>query len=511
MKRFVRNFLPILLLIVFTCWRTEAQQVRDTLATFRLEPKALKEDFQFLRRILTETHPGLYRYSSNEMMDKRLDSLSSLLNKPMMFYDYYLMLSWLIADIRCAHTHLMPLKNFEAYYVRGIKTFPLILFYTEGKYFVTLNGTTDTVIKPGFELLTINGRQIREIRSQLLNHLWADGYNETSKTKATTNAFFPLFYYLLVERPGSFEITFKDLNGEEGRIRVQAQTYAETEKFYQKNPVNREILAKYKSQNKLDRKNGWRMKVQKEENVAILRINGFGGGKNEEEARMKMQKFLDGCMKQLRQEKIQNLIIDLRFNGGGWDIQGVELFTYIMKSPARCYRRLHSVTDSSEFLRFSDLSPADRKNVKKELKREPDNTFSVREEFSPQLKMQSPKANGFKGRVYVLSNGGSGSTTSEFIAYSKSHGAITLIGEETGGAYEGGNGGSFLNFVLPHSKISIGTPLLYYDNEVTPPNQPGRGTMPDFSVPYNIEDVLKGFDTQLNFALKLIQKEGLNK
>ena len=149
--------------------------------------------------------------------------------------------------------------------------------------------------------------------------------------------------------------------------------------------------------------------------------------------------------------------------------------------------------------------------VNKELKREPDNTFSVQEEFSPQLKMQSPKANGFKGRVYVLANGGSGSTTSEFIAYSKSHGAITLIGEETGGAYEGGNGGSFLNFVLPHSKISIGTPLLYYDNEVTPPKQPGRGTMPDFSVPYNIEDVLKGFDTQLNFALKLIQKEGSNK
>jgi len=83
---------------------------------------------------------------------------------------------------------------------------------------------------------------------------------------------------------------------------------------------------------------------------------------------------------------------------------------------------------------------------------------------------------------------------------------VTIIGEETGGAYEGGNGGSFLHFDLPHSKISFGTPLLYYENDVVPPLLKGRGTMPDYPAPNKMDDLLKGSDTQLNFALALIRR-----
>ena len=384
-----------------------------------------------------------------------------------------------------------------------------MIFYTEDKYYVTINGTNDNTIKPGFELLSINGERIEMVRTKMLKYLWADGYNETGKTKATSEAYFPLFYYLFIARPESFNLVFKNLNGEEVKIVVPAQPFKETQKFFSKNPVNESILKIYGPKNKLDRKKGWRLQVLKKVDVAIMRINGFGGGKSEEEARGIMRHFLDGCMAKLEKDKIRNLIIDLRYNSGGWDIQGVELFTYLIKEPTRCYRRLHSVSDSSEFLKFSDLSSEDMKNVQNELKKEADGTFSIKEEFSPQLKLQSPKPNRFTGNILVLANGGSASTTSEFVAYTKSNKSAIIIGEETGGAYEGGNGGSYIHLELPNSKINVATPLLYYDNEVTEPIQKGRGTMPDFEVHSSLEEVLKGYDRPLNFALEFIKKQNI--
>jgi len=249
------------------------------------------------------------------------------------------------------------------------------------------------------------------------------------------------------------------------------------------------------------------LELSEKDNVAVLRIKSFGGGNNEEEARIKMRTFMDQSMKILHAKNVKNLIIDLRYNPGGWDIQGVELYTYLMNKPTRCYLRTHAITDSTEFLALSDLSPGDRANVKKELKKESDGTFSVREEFSDQLRIQDPKPNRFTGTVYILANGGSASTTSEFIAYVKSNESIILVGDETGGAYEGGNGGSYLHFTLPNSKMAIGTPLLYYNLDVKEVAQKGYGTKPDYYVPYKMESIVKGIDDQLSFALELIRKQ----
>jgi len=504
------TFASFFLILMVGLSPIQAQHSKDTLSDFILTPKELQEDFRFLKRILTETHPGLYRYSSNEKMDRKMDSLSALLNKPMTFYDFHLLLADLIASIRCAHTYLTPTKNLESYYVNHLKTFPFMIFFIEGKYFVTVNGTNNPSIEPGNELVTINGQAVLDIRAKMKKYLWADGYNEIFKNKAMNEVMFPLFYYLLIERPEVFNLVCKDNNGNKISLSVRAQPLKETLKNFRRNRVNKQILSVAGKRNKLDQKKGWRLDIRKEEAVGVMRITGFGGGENETEARLKMRIFLDGCMKQLSDAKIKDLILDLRYNGGGWDIQGVELFTYLIKEPMRCYRRLHSITDSTEFLKFSDLPPADRRKTKQELKREPDGTFSVQEEFSEQLKVQQPKSNRFKGNVYLLANGGSASTTGEFIAYTKSAHLATIIGEETGSAYEGGNGGTFLHFDLPHSKISVGTPLLFYENEVTPPSQKGRGTLPDFIVPNTMNDILKGYDTQLQFTLNLIKQSRAN-
>jgi C-terminal processing protease CtpA/Prc len=171
----------------------------------------------------------------------------------------------------------------------------------------------------------------------------------------------------------------------------------------------------------------------------------------------------------------------------------------------RYYARQHSITDSTEFLQFSDLSENDRKNVKQELAREADGTFTLKGDGKP----FTPKANRFRGKVYIVFNGRSASTTSEFLAVAHANRIGTFIGEESGGAYEGGNGGSFVHLSLPHSAIQVNTPLLYYDNAVGTPREKGRGTMPDYVVPFTIGSILNHTDEVGEFVKELIKKTKL--
>ncbi|RYF74500.1 MAG: peptidase S41, partial [Cytophagaceae bacterium] len=221
------------------------------------------------------------------------------------------------------------------------------------------------------------------------------------------------------------------------------------------------------------------------------------------------RQFMDKSMAQIAKKGAKNLVIDLRGNTGGWDSQGIELFTYLMKTDTAVpyYARQHSVTDSTEFLQFSDLSEADRKNVKQELIRENDGTFTLKQGSNTREPMRySAKPNRFKGRVYILMDGRSASTASEFLAVAHANNVGVFVGEESGGAYEGGNGSSFITLELPKSGIQVTTPLVYYRNAVPEPTQKGRGTMPDHTVPIPITDILNHTDSQRDRVKELIQQ-----
>jgi hypothetical protein len=495
------------LLICFLTQFTSFAQA-DNFKTRILTKEQMLEDFNFLRRVLQETHPALYRYTPKEVMQKKLDSLAGTLTRDMAFYDFYFTIVSLISDIRCAHTSATPTGNFGAWVQKQIRILPLEIHLIGDRMYAAATGTKDSSILSGYEILSINGRTPAMITKQIFDRLWADGFIESSRIAMITGLRFGVFYYMLVEQPDSFHLSVRDLQKKVREVTIPALSFDAISSQAYSNPVNKRIISLYKSRNEKERKKGWRLEIMKDPGVAYLRINGFGGGKNGEEAVEKMRKFMDKTIATLKKKKIQHLIFDLRNNGGGWDIHGVELFTYLMKdtTPVRYYRRKHTITDSSEFIKYSDLSPEDRANVKKELIPEADGTFTLKEEYTDDLKLQYPKPNRFTGNIYFLINGGTGSSASEFVAVAHSHRLGVFIGEESGGAYEGDNGGSFLHFDLPNSKIAVGTPLVYYHNGVNVPLQKGRGVIPDYPVSATIEDILNARDGQLEKALELIRK-----
>jgi C-terminal processing protease CtpA/Prc len=498
----MKHFFTLLLTLV--CLTTTAQDI-DSLKTKILQPSAMQADFKYLRRLLEETHPGLYRYNTKEQMNHKMDSLYGLLNAEMKFYDYYGLLASLIADIRCAHTTILPESDINKIFAK-CKTFPYWVYFIEGHVYTIAIGTGDTLVKPGFELLSINGQPIDSINQIIFKHLWGDGYISISRQRMLDQNFFPLFYYFFVAQQDTFLIKWRTPDRGTIETKTIAQTMPVSLKTLFKNPVNKKVLEAGSKENKLDQKNPWRIKVYKEHDAVVMRIRGFGGASNGDEAPRKMRDFMDASMKKIKSNNIGNLIIDLRHNGGGWDNQGEELFTYLIDTPAYYYRKFHTVTDSSEFLQFSSVSKEELANIKNKLIPEADGTFTVKEEYEPTLSIQHPKPNKFNGKIYFLIDGASASTTAEFLAVAHSNKLGVFIGEETGGNYTGGNGGQFISLTLPATKIQVGIPLLYYDNAVNKPLLEGRGTIPDYIVPYNIKDVLTGTDTQLNFTFDLINK-----
>ncbi|MFM7488041.1 MAG: peptidase S41, partial [Cytophagales bacterium] len=104
----------------------------DTLATKVLSAKQMQHDFIYLRRLLTETHPGLYRYTPKVKMQSKLDSIYNLLDRRLPFYEFYKIITVLVSDIRCAYTNALPSANFNGY-ISSIKSFPFFMFPIGGK------------------------------------------------------------------------------------------------------------------------------------------------------------------------------------------------------------------------------------------------------------------------------------------------------------------------------------------------------------------------------------------
>ena len=503
----MKIFLCLLVLLSFP---GNAQPRTDSLPTKILQPAAMQADFRYLRRLLEETHPGLYRYTLKAIMQAKMDSIASTLNQPLPFYSFFRSVAALIADIRCAHTHALPVKGWQKQYASNWKTLPFFMYPIQNRSYVIFNGTTDQTVKPGFELLSINGQSMAKIRELMYRYQWSDGYIQTAKDAALQGQLFALSYYWFIGQSDTYQLTFRSLSGDTVRFDAPAKPFGTWFKTATKNPVNKQMLAWY---NKNRPKHPWRLSFPNDlAQTASLRLDGFGvkGANDAQTAAARFREFMDESLAEIARKQARHLIIDVRNNGGGWDIQGVELFTYLMKSDTAVhyYSRHHTVTDSSEFLKFSDIPAAVLKTIKQQLIAEKDGTFTEKDDDdSPELGPQFSKPNRFRGKVYILMNGRSGSTTSEFLAVAHANQVGVFVGEESGGAYEGGNSGSFINLELPHSKIEVTTPLVYYNNAIGELRQKGRGTIPDHTVSATLDDILKNTDAQLEFVKRLIREE----
>lgn len=121
--------------------------------------------------------------------------------------------------------------------------------------------------------------------------------------------------------------------------------------------------------------------------------------------------------------------------------------------------------------------------------------------FAGLKKPLKPAENSYSGKVFVLTDGASFSTSGHLASLLKYHGIGTFIGEESGGGAVVTDGGK--SITLKNTKMRAYCATTVFKTAVNGLPE-GRGVIPDYEVKPSLDDYLRGKDPQLEKALELI-------
>lgn len=456
-----------------------------------LSPAQTHTDFDLMRKALEEAHSGLYRYSSKAEMDRMFDAERNKLSRPMTKPDFMVIVAETLAQIRCGHTGLTPDEETQKE-MAAARMFPLRITVEGRRLIVQSNDTPDDrTIRPGMEIIEINGRKPADILNRILPNLAADGDVETGK-RVRLQRTFGQNYWLFVEKTEDFTVRARDAAGTTVTSKLPGVADSDRRKNSTSNPLNAELLSSIK-------KLQWwsenlAVRFLKDPDIAQIRIGGFGGNQ--------YPQWMEDTFRTLRDKGTKTLIIDLRGNGGGADMYGAMLVSYLTDKPFRYFDHIDVKSINPSFKEHSDWS-GNESRLREGMTVNPAGGFFVTSKLHPGVAEQPPGKYPFLGKVFVLIDGGTFSTAADFCAVTHHLKRATFIGEETGGGYYGNNSGMQTIVTLPSSKMRIRVPMYEYWNAV--PGYDGKrgGTRPDHEVETKVANLLRGVDEQLELALKL--------
>jgi C-terminal processing protease CtpA/Prc len=458
--------------------------------TGKLQPAEAQADFDLMRRALEEAHGGLYRFSTKAEMDKAFEAQRAKLSRPAPKLEFLAVVAETLAKIRCGHTGAQPDNEFRTA-AENAPRFPLRVLIEGRRLMVLVNGTpNDQTIRPGMEILEINGRKSSDILNRILPMKSADGDIETGKLMQIQRRF-GRDYWMLVEQAGEFTVKARDANG--NTVTAKLIGVKETDWAPDRNPVNAEAQA---NMPKLEwSRENLSLRFLKDPDIAQIRIRGFSGDD--------YPQWIENTFKTLREKGTRTLILDLRGNGGGADMYGAMLVSYLTDKPFRYFDHINVKTISPSFKEHSDWRADGESRLREGMDPNPAGGYFVTAKRHPGVAEQQPGKYPFLGKVFVLIDGGTFSTAADFCAVTHHLKRATFIGEETGGGYYGNNSGMGVTLTLPNSKTRVSIPMYEYWNAVPGYDGKRRGTKPDHLVETKAANWLRGVDEQLELALKL--------
>jgi hypothetical protein len=486
-------FIPII--FCFSC--KTSKEAFDP--TKKYAPEKLKEDYKLFRNILEESHPGLYWYTSRDSMDYYFNNGYSAIKDSMTEPQFRNVLAYVITKIDCGHTSVRYSKRYSDYIdTANIALFPLGLKFWQDTMIVTVNiNRKDSLLKRGTVITSINGLSQRQLRDTLFDYMVTDGYSITGKYQALSNGFnFGSWYRNIFGLPQDINVHYLDALGNEFETIIHPYSFkADTSKRIADIiiPLYKPSKRERKAQRLFATRN---LQVDTTGKTAFMTVNTFAHGNH-------LKKFFRSSFKLLKQKNIQNLIIDVRSNGGGDASNSTLLTKFIIDKKFKLADSLYAVTRSSKYDKYIESSFLYEAMMYFITKRQSDEKYHFgyfeRHYFQPKTK------NHFYGQVYVLIGGNSFSATTLFAGSLKGQKNVTLVGEETGGAYYGNNAWMIPDVTLPHTGIRFRLPkfrLIVDKNRA----KDGHGVMPDVYAIPSTQAIKNGIDFKEQKVKELIEQ-----
>jgi len=468
----------------------------------------LLEDVEVLRRVYEAAHPGLYRYNTKAQMDGHFAALRARFDRDRTLAEAYLDLSQFLAKVQCGHTYanfFNQSKGVVRALFAGKDRVPFQFRWVGGRMIVTRDLSPEVRLKPGTEVISIDGIAASEILAKLRTVARADGSNDAKRLASLEvqgvakyeafDVFLPLFFPaigermdLLVRAPGSPDPV---------PIAVDAQDSA-----------RRDAQA-------IDRKRSrdgggdapWRFESL-DDRTAYLRMPSWAVYDSKWDWAGSLERGFDD----LAERRVANLILDLRGNEGGLAVG--DLITARISPRAvrndryRRFTRYRALPEAfGPYLSTWDPSFKDWGASAVE---DRDGFFRLtRPDDARAGGVITPLGRRFEGRVVALVGASNSSATFQFCQLAKEQRLVTLVGQSTGGNRRGINGGAFFFVTLPNSRIEVDLPVIGYfagdgpwpdGNAIPFADLPDAGVEPDITITPSIEDIANGVDAELKAA-----------
>lgn len=473
------------LFFIFGVTLNTFSQKRESVLSKKYAPAALKKDAEVFRDVTLAMHPTIGIYQSKDYYTQLFNSFIFSLNDSLTEKEFRIKLKLLADELHCGHTELLYTKEYyKAISKKKYNYSPYVFLPVKNKVFVlaNLNKKQDSTLKKGTEITKINGVEVDSMLRYCKRFISGDGYSQSGKNHFIQLAF-NNYFVVLFGSPDTFTVEYK------AGTEIKNLKYPG---FKPKNippiplgPKDDSLFVNYKRA---------RIKyrfLDEEKKTMVMKIDGFSNTKSKKAYRKLFRK--------LHKNESENLVIDLRNNGGGSLGNAYRLLSYLLDTaqtqtlrtsiknyPYKKYTKGNMVF---KFTRFAFTIIGKKTSV--------GNTDNFIYTIKPR------KKNHFDKKVFVLINGGSFSASALVSAYLQSTHRAAFIGEETGGALEGCNAGVTPYYKLPNTHVKIRMPAFRVIHDVCPAIT-GHGIVPDYPTGYRFKDYITRKDLDLDKVKELI-------
>lgn len=449
----------------------------------KISSEKLQEDFSILTTSLTENHPGLYVFTPKAQFDSLTNVYEKSLTDSLTEEEFNVFTRKFLKVIGCGHTTSVPSPNWYKE-VRGkAKQVPIHVFvYKEELYIRDIFGDTESYDHLlGARVVSINGNASSYIMKEMKSIIGQDGTGEVMVVRNIERLFQTYYAFLFgMSDDYSFEL---ESEGEVFKVLIKANS-AKRYQVVRSAEIN-ELLKGTKATFGT---------IGDSNEVAILRLRSF--------PRKGYKKYYRQVFKLLEEMGDVPLILDLRGNSGGYFPNSNRLLCYLMPDKFTMdFSKPQECTKKNEHLELSFPSKMTRfafSTIPDQDKSDPDRNY--------QVKFKPIKRNHFDGKLYVITDGWTFSTSS-FVAskLKNSIGAVT-VGEETGGGEVGFNAVLTWKLILPNSGVHVSIPMYHVDVQKEQ-EEMGRGVVPTIPVVYNWNEKMGGIDLETK---KILEELRLN-
>ena len=458
-------------------------------------PEALVKDYDIFRASLEESHPSLYWYTPKDSMDHYFEVGKTKLKDSLTESGFRYVLSYVISKIKCGHTSARPSKAAANYSGTQGMSFPLFVKAWPDTVLVTANlNRKDSNIIRGVILKSIDGKPINMIVDSLFSFLSADGHNTTHKYQTISNgSTFRSLYAVVFGLKQRMPVEFIDTLGQ---LRTATLSLYNPRADTPRAAVRPVPKLSKSERRRLELEAMRNLRIDTALNTAFMEVNTFTKGN-------KLRSFFRRSFKEIKKKKIQNLVIDLRGNGGGSVVLSNLLTKYIADKPFVIADSLYALRRTSDYGKYRSSRFFNWLFLQFLTRKRKDGNYHFGLYEGKKFKPKS--ANHFEGTTYILTGGNTFSAASLVTKTLREQEDVIVVGEETGGGAYGNTAWLIPDMTLPNTGVRFRLPLfrLVIDKDA----KKGSGVQPEIPSLPTVEAIRRSEDYKMETVKELIRQK----